>query len=161
MPQRTASTTLRNSTRTPSPVRFTTRPLWTAIVGSTRSLRRARSLANVRSSSAPASRLNPTTSAARIAASFRDSVMSVPQVSRREVLNLTSSGPSFLERERQLLLARVDDEHRQQLGRLGLAGIGADGVAAAGQLGEALSGLVGRHRSVMTSLRNAPSSTVA
>src|SRR5262245_23036246 len=95
MPQRTASTTLRNSTKTPSPVRFTTRPLWTAIVGSTRSLRRARSLANVRSSSAPASRLNPTTSAARIAASFRDSVMSVPQVSRRnpsarEVLNLTS-----------------------------------------------------------------------
>src|SRR5262249_1553730 len=60
-----------------------------------------------------------------------------------------SSGPSFLEWERQLLLARVDDEHRQQLGRLGLAGIGADGVTVAGQLGEALSGLVGRHRSVI------------
>src|SRR5262244_3160531 len=126
MPQRTASTTLRNSTRTPSPVRFTTRPLWTAIVGSTRSLRRARSLANVRSSSAPASRLNPTTSAARIAASSRDSVMSLPQVSRRntsarEVLNLTSRRASFLEWERQLLLAPVHHEHRQQLGRRGLS----------------------------------------
>ena len=51
MAQRTASTMLRNSTRTPSPVRFTTRPLWTEIAGSTKSLRRARSLANVRSSS--------------------------------------------------------------------------------------------------------------
>ena len=32
MAQRTASTTLRNSTMAPSPVRLTTRPLWTAIV---------------------------------------------------------------------------------------------------------------------------------
>jgi hypothetical protein len=32
--QRTASTTLRNSTMSPSPVRLTTRPWWTAIVGS-------------------------------------------------------------------------------------------------------------------------------
>ena len=54
--QRTASTTLRNSTRAPSPVRFTTRPAWTAMVGSTRSLRRARRRASVRSSSVPASR---------------------------------------------------------------------------------------------------------
>ena len=73
--QRTASTTLRNSTMAPSPVRFTTRPLWTAIVGSIRSLRRARSLARVRSSSVPASRLNPTTSVTSIAASFLDSSM--------------------------------------------------------------------------------------
>ena len=36
--QRTASTTLRNSTIAPSPVRFTTRPLWTATIGSMRSL---------------------------------------------------------------------------------------------------------------------------
>src|SRR6266853_210680 len=36
-----------------------------------------------------------------------------------------------------------------ELGRLRLAGIGADAVAVAGQLGEALSGLVGRHRSVV------------
>ena len=68
--QRTASTTLRNSTRNPSPMRLTTRPLWTAMVGSMRSLRSARRRASVRSSSVLASRLNPTTSAARIAAEF-------------------------------------------------------------------------------------------
>jgi hypothetical protein len=45
-------------------------PLCTATVGSIRSARRARSRASLRSSSAPVSRLNPTTSAARIAASF-------------------------------------------------------------------------------------------
>jgi hypothetical protein len=59
----------------PSPVRFTTRPLCTAMVGSIRSLRSARSRASMRSSSAPASRLYPTTSAASIAASFRVSAM--------------------------------------------------------------------------------------
>src|SRR6516164_7280073 len=37
----------------------------------------------------------------------------------------------------------------QELGRLRLAGIGADAVTADGELGEALSGLVGRHRSVV------------
>src|SRR5271169_4804099 len=73
--QRTASTALRNSTSAPSPVRLTTRPLCTEIVGSIRSLRSARRRARVRSSSAPVSRLNPTTSAARIAASFRFSLM--------------------------------------------------------------------------------------
>ena len=78
MAQRTASTTLRNSTSAPSPVRLTTRPLCTAIVGSIRSLRNARNRAKVRSSSAPLRRLNPTTSAARIAASLRFSVI-VPQ----------------------------------------------------------------------------------
>jgi predicted ATPase len=57
MAPRTASTTLRNSIRMPSPVRLTTRPLWMAMVGSMRSLRSARSRARVRSSSAPASRL--------------------------------------------------------------------------------------------------------
>ena len=67
----TASTTLRNSTIAPSPVRFTTRPLWTAIIGSIRSLRSARSRANIRSSSEPASLLYPTTSDTKIAASFR------------------------------------------------------------------------------------------
>ena len=81
--QRTASTTLRNSTRRPSPVRLTTRPLCTAIVGSIRSLRRARRRASVRSSSALASRLYPTTSAARIAASFRVSVMTYRQNPQR------------------------------------------------------------------------------
>src|SRR5262249_53272730 len=61
---------------------------------------------------------------------------------------LTSRGVSLLE-ERQLLLARVDHEHRQELGRLRLASIGADGVAVAGRLREALSALVCRHRSVI------------
>src|SRR5262250_1204332 len=123
MPHRTASTTLRNSTMTPSPVRFTTRPLWTATVGSIRSLRSARSLARVRSSSAPASRLNPTTSAARIAASFLDSVMPGPQDWRPPHEWLEHL---LREREHQLLLARVQHEHRQQLGGLGVARIGAD-----------------------------------
>src|SRR5271165_1238865 len=41
------------------------------MAGSIRSLRRPRRRASVRSSSAPASRLYPTTSATRIAASFR------------------------------------------------------------------------------------------
>ena len=42
--------------KAPSPVRLTTRPWCTAMVGSIRSLRSARSRASVRSSSAPASR---------------------------------------------------------------------------------------------------------
>ena len=54
--QFTASTTLRNSTMLPSTVRLTMRPWWTAMVGSIRSLRSARSRARMRSSSAPASR---------------------------------------------------------------------------------------------------------
>src|SRR6185312_7601465 len=74
--QRTASTTLRNSTSAPSPVRLTTRPLWAATAGSSRSPHNARNRASVRSSSAPARRLKPTTSAARIAASLRVSAMS-------------------------------------------------------------------------------------
>jgi hypothetical protein len=57
--------------------------------------------------------------------------------------------PSVPEWDRQFRLVRVHHEHREELGRLRLAGIGADAVAVAGQLGEALSGLVGRHRSVV------------
>src|SRR5215470_12885338 len=56
---------------------------------------------------------------------------------------------SVPEWDRQFRLARVHHEHREELGRLRLAGIGADAVAVAGQLGEALSDLVGRHRSVV------------
>src|ERR1700682_3772258 len=56
---------------------------------------------------------------------------------------------SVPEWDRQFRLVRVHHEHREELGRLRLAGIGADAVAVAGQLGEALSGLVGRHRSVV------------
>src|SRR5437870_11039296 len=56
---------------------------------------------------------------------------------------------SVPEWDRQFGLVRVHHEHREELGRLRLAGIGADAVAVAGQLGEALSGLVGRHRSVV------------
>ncbi len=46
-------------------------------------------------------------------------------------------------------LVRVRHKHREELDRLRLAGIGADAVAVAGQLGEALLGLVGRHRSAV------------
>ena len=56
---------------------------------------------------------------------------------------------SVPELDRQFRLVRVHHEHREELGRLRLAGIGADAVAVTGQLGEALSGLVGRHRSVV------------
>src|SRR6266849_2465358 len=56
---------------------------------------------------------------------------------------------SVPEWDRQFRLVRVHHEHREELGRLRLAGIGADAVAVAGQLGEALSGLVGRHRPVV------------
>src|SRR5919108_3620768 len=56
---------------------------------------------------------------------------------------------SVPEWDRQFRLMRVHHEHREKLGWLRLAGIGADAVAVAGQLGEALSGLVGRHRSVV------------
>src|ERR1700757_3338582 len=57
---------------------------------------------------------------------------------------------------RQFRLVRVHHEHREQLGRLRLAGIGADAVNVAGQLGEALSGLVGRHRSVVDLTEDLP-----
>ncbi len=60
-----------------------------------------------------------------------------------------TSKTSVPEWDRQFRLVRVHHEHREELGRLRLAGIGADAVAVAGQLGEALSGLVGRHRSVV------------
>jgi hypothetical protein len=78
MAQRTAPTTLRNSMIEPSPVRLTMRPWWSAMVGSMRSLRSALRRARVLSSSAPASRLYPTTSATRIAASFRVSLIAHP-----------------------------------------------------------------------------------
>jgi hypothetical protein len=45
--QRTASTTLRNSTMSPSPVRLTTRPWWTAIAGS---IKRQRCALSIRAS---------------------------------------------------------------------------------------------------------------
>src|SRR5438128_8830869 len=60
-----------------------------------------------------------------------------------------TSKTSVPEWDRQFRLVRVHHEHREELGRLRLAGIGADAVVVAGQLGEALSGLVGRHRSVV------------
>ena len=53
-------------------------PVVLAMVGSIRSLQRARRRASVRSSSEPASLLYPATSAARMAASFRVSAMAVP-----------------------------------------------------------------------------------
>ena len=46
-------------------------------------------------------------------------------------------------------LVCVHDKHREEFGRLCLAGIGAAAVAVAGQLGPALLGLVSRQRSVV------------
>src|SRR5215831_11710541 len=69
--QRTASTTLANSTSRPSPVVLTMRPRCPAIFGSKSSRRSALSCSSVTSSSAPISREYPATSAARIAASLR------------------------------------------------------------------------------------------
>jgi hypothetical protein len=69
--QRTASTTLENSTRKPSPIVLTMWPRWVWIAGSISSARSARRRRIVPSSSAPVSREYPATSAARIAASLR------------------------------------------------------------------------------------------
>src|ERR1700727_1766520 len=63
------------------------------MVGSIRSLRSALNRARVRSSSAPARRLNPTTSAARIAAIFRVSVIARPSAAVRIAQN-EPMGPS-------------------------------------------------------------------
>jgi len=69
--QCTAATTLANSTRRPSPVVLKMRPWYAVISGSTTSALRTLSLAKVASSSVPISRLKPTTSAAKMAASRR------------------------------------------------------------------------------------------
>src|SRR5215475_7413501 len=63
---------------------------------------------------------------------------------------------SVPEWDRQFGLARVHHEHREELSRLRLACIGADAVAVAGQLGEALSDAVGRHRSVVDPTADRP-----
>src|SRR5438105_2799393 len=73
--QRTASTTLANSTSRPSPVVLTMRPWCSAIVGSRSSWRKALRRSSVPSSSAPISREYPATSAARIAARRRLAVI--------------------------------------------------------------------------------------
>src|SRR2546426_8681766 len=51
-----------------------------------------------------------------------------------------TSKTSVPEWDRQFRLVRVHHEYGEELGRFRLAGIGADAVAVAGQLGEALSG---------------------
>jgi hypothetical protein len=78
--QRSASTTLPNSTSSPSPVVLTSRPLCAAIIGSISSPRMAFSLVRVPPSSAPISREYPATSAAKIAARRR--VVVIPPASR-------------------------------------------------------------------------------
>ena len=72
-----------------------------------------------------------------------------PALSRDAISPAEKYQTSVPEWDRQVRLVRVHDEHREELGRLRLAGIGADAVAVPGQLGEALSGLVDRHRSVV------------
>src|SRR5258708_29443179 len=76
--QRTASTTLANSTSKPSPVVLTMRPRCSAILGSISSARIDLSRSRVPSSSAPINREYPATSAARIAARRRLWVMTLP-----------------------------------------------------------------------------------
>ena len=100
--QRTASTTPWYSTIEPSPVRLTTRPRWTAIVGSMRSLRSPLTRASVRSSSAPARRLKPTISATRIAAAFGS--RSLHPSGRRTLPQMPAQ-----HRHRALPLRTVDD----------------------------------------------------
>src|ERR1700757_4070417 len=73
--QRAASTTLGNSTSSPSPVVLTMRPCCSVIFGSTSSRRSALRRSCVPSSSAPIKREYPTTSAARIAARRRVAVV--------------------------------------------------------------------------------------
>src|SRR6185436_7566939 len=77
------------------------------MMGSNRSLRSARSLASVRSSSAPASLLYPATSAARMAASFQVSAMACPSPHARLAqlpLTYATTGRSPLEGSWQSLL---------------------------------------------------------
>ena len=81
--QRTASTTLANSTSRPSPVVLTMRPWCSAIFGSRSSRRSALRRSSVPSSSAPISREYPATSAARIAARRRVWLMSSSPAARR------------------------------------------------------------------------------
>src|SRR5215813_9264708 len=58
--------------------------------------------------------------------------------------------------DRQFRLVRIHHEHREELGRLRLAGIDADAAAITGQLGETLSGLVNRHRSIVHLIADRP-----
>src|SRR5215471_20053800 len=83
---------------------------------------------------------------------------------RMSVTTQTATPPTMTsvpEWDRRFRLVRVHHEHREELGRLSLAGIGADAVAVAGQLREALSGLVGRHRLIVDLTADLPPSTVA
>lgn len=50
---------------------------------------------------------------------------------------------------RQFGFARVDNEHGQELHRLGIASIGADAVAIAGHFEEVFARLVGHDRTVV------------
>src|SRR5262249_49329537 len=56
---------------------------------------------------------------------------------------------SVSEWDREFRLVRIHHEHREEFCRVRFAGIGANAVAVAGQFGETLPGLVGRHGSVV------------
>src|SRR5262245_40654337 len=83
----------------------------------------------------------------------RSSILGLPDWASQQNCSLLDYlgdiSTSVPEWDRQFRLARIHHEHREELGRLSLAGIGADAVAVAGQLREALSGLVGRHRFIV------------
>src|SRR5689334_11230587 len=74
---------------------------------------------------------------------------SAPDVMPRLCNEKGALSTSVPEWSRQFRLVRVYHEHRKELGRLRLTGISANGVTVLGQLGEALSSIVGRHRSVV------------
>src|SRR5262245_30171730 len=83
----------------------------------------------------------------------RSSILGLPDWALQQYCSLLDYlgdiSTSVPEWDRQFRLARIHHEHREELGRLSVAGIGADPVAVAGQLREALSRLVGRHRFIV------------
>src|SRR5215813_12953735 len=89
----------------PSPVVLTSRPLWTAMVGSISSARMALSAWSVPLSSAPISREYPATSAARIAAR------------RRVVEAMARAGPPGFEDRITLTLPQLARHDRRRTDR--------------------------------------------
>jgi hypothetical protein len=92
----TASTTLPNSTSSPSPVVLTMRPPCSRSTGSMCSRRCARCRAMVPASSASISRENPTMSIARMAASRRATRAAVPSSLVMQAEVTTRAGPESM-----------------------------------------------------------------
>src|SRR5215472_9046784 len=105
--QRTASTTLANSAKKPSPVFFTIRPRYSPIFGLTNSRRWAWSRSWVPSSFAPIRREYPATSAARIAARRRTvGIVRPARGALNQIYSQTRDGPSAQMHERRAVVER-------------------------------------------------------